>query len=223
MGLDAFMDELLVARAERRRLEQQRELMAHELEHRVKNLLAMVMAVARQTFAGAVARETLDKYTARLKAISSANGLLIADKWQGAQLREIVETAIAPFRDEGADQFLISGPNVSCSSSASVSLGMALHELCTNAAKYGALSCAGGTVSLTWTASMDGDQFEMEWREAGGPPVPPSPTAGFGTTVISRILATHLNGEVDLQYRPEGLVCTFRCGVSNLMPQSAAA
>jgi two-component sensor histidine kinase len=209
--LDTFMDELLAARAERQRLETQRQLMSRELDHRVKNLLATVNAVARQTFGGSVAPEIFQKYHGRLQAIAAANSLLMEDKWQSAGFREVVEVSLEPFRDRKVDPFALEGPELACSSSASIAFGMALHELCTNAVKYGALSVPEGRVNLTWRLPPGTDDFEMVWREEGGPAVQASPTAGFGSTVVTRVLAAQLGGTADLDFRPEGLVCTIRC------------
>jgi two-component sensor histidine kinase len=209
--LDTFMDELLVARAERQRLETQRQLMSRELDHRVKNLLATVNAVARQTFGGSVAPEIFQKYHGRLQAIAAANSLLMEDKWQSAGFREVVEVSLEPFRDRKVDPFALEGPELACSSSASIAFGMALHELCTNAVKYGALSVPGGHVILTWRLPPGTDDFEMVWQEEGGPAVPANPTAGFGSTVVTRVLAAQLEGTAHLDFRPDGLVCTIRC------------
>jgi two-component sensor histidine kinase len=214
--LDAFWDELLVARAERERLENQRQLMSRELDHRVKNLLATVQVVARQTFAGAVAPETFQKYNGRLNAIASANALLMADRWQSAGLKDVVAASIAPFRDLKYDPFKIEGPEIACGSSASIAFGMALHELCTNAVKYGALSAPDGKVYLTWQVLKDADEFVMEWREEGGPLVKSNRKAGFGSTVVTSVLASQLDGRAELNFRPEGLVFTVRCRVSKV-------
>jgi two-component sensor histidine kinase len=209
--LDTFMDELLVARAERQRLETQRQLMSRELDHRVKNLLATVNAVARQTFGSVVDAEIFQKYNGRLQAIARANSLLMEDKWQSAGFREVIEVSIEPFRDREVDPFFVEGPELACNSSASIAFGMALHELCTNAVKYGALSVPQGRVHLTWRLPPGTEDFEMVWREEGGPAVQANPKAGFGTSVVTRVLAAQLGGTADLDFRPEGLVCTIQC------------
>ncbi len=214
--LDTFMDELLAGRAERRRLETQRQLMSRELDHRVKNLLATVNAVARQTFGGTVAPEIFQVYHGRLQAIAAANSLLMEDRWQSASLREVVEVSIQPFRDREVDPFTVEGAELECSSSASIAFGMALHELCTNAVKYGALSVPEGRIHLTWQLPRGTEDFEMVWREEGGPTVQASPTAGFGSTVVTKVLAAQLGGLVDLDFRPEGVICTITCRASEV-------
>jgi two-component sensor histidine kinase len=214
--LDTFMDELLVARAERQRLETQRQLMSRELDHRVKNLLATVNAVARQTFGSVVDAEIFQKYNGRLQAIARANSLLMEDRWQSAGLRAVVEVSIEPFRDREVDPFTVDGPELACSSSASIAFGMALHELCTNAVKHGALSVPEGRIHLTWRLPPGTEDFEMVWRESGGPAVEANPKAGFGSTVVTKVLAAQLGGLVDLNFRSEGLICTITCRASEV-------
>lgn len=209
MELDAFMDELLQARSEQERLEAQRKLMSHELDHRVKNLLAMVQAVARQTLANSAAPEDMGKFNDRLKAIGTANALLMEERWQAARLRDVIETGIDPFRNKEVTNFRLQGPDLPCNSNACVAIGMALHELCTNAAKYGALSVPGGVVHLTWQVSDA--TFRLEWREEGGPTVQPPTRAGFGNTMIERVLGPQLGGKVDLSFEPGGVVCILEC------------
>lgn len=221
--LDTFMDELLVAREERERLETQRKLMSRELDHRVKNLLATVHAIARQTFSGAVAPEVFQKYNGRLHAIATANSLLMEDRWQSAGIRKVVEASIGPFRDREVDPFFVDGLELECSSSASIAFGMALHELCTNAVKYGALSVPDGRIHLSWRLLHETDDFEMIWREEGGPLVQANPKAGFGSTVVTRVLAAQLGGRADLDFRRDGLVCTIRCRASEVAKPAPAS
>lgn len=160
-ALDSFMDRLTVARAERRTAEAQRELLARELDHRVKNLLASVQAVARQTFRGS-SDEAARIFSGRLAAMGNAHQVLMSGAWRAAPMHDLVAAAVAPFNHataaEGAP-FAMSGPAFDVDSHAAMALSMGLHELCTNAAKHGALSRPGGKVALSWR--LDGDGFTL--------------------------------------------------------------
>jgi two-component sensor histidine kinase len=144
-------------------------------------------------------------------ALSRAHDVLTARRWEGAELRDIVVGAIQPF-DAGGGRFKVSGPSAWLEPQAALALAMALHELATNAAKYGALSVAGGQVALKWTVKRDGDDgldLQLSWREAKGPKVTPPSRKGFGSRLLERGLAAELNGTVVVDYRPDGLVCTM--------------
>lgn len=211
-AIDRFMDELVAARQERRLSEKQRELLVGELDHRVKNLLTTVQAVARQTFRDKdLTEEALDIFSKRLAAMSGAHQLLLKDDWQAASLAELVATAIAPFDNPDKTQFRISGPDVLLPSKAALALGMALHELCTNAVKYGALRDPAGLIKITWTddrnlAATD-PEFHFIWSEHDGPPVCPPQRKGFGSRMIQQILANEMGGKVHVEYKPNGIVC----------------
>lgn len=138
------------------------------------------------------------------------------DKWQSAGLRAVVEVSIEPFRDREVDPFTVDGPELACSSSASIAFGMALHELCTNAVKHGALSVPEGRIHLMWRLPPGTEDFEMVWRESGGPAVEANPKAGFGSTVVTKVLAAQLGALVDLNFRSEGLICTITCRASEV-------
>jgi two-component sensor histidine kinase len=199
-AIDSFMDELEVAR-------RQQELLVGELGHRVKNILATVQSVARQTFAsGGTDRGALESFTARLNAMGNAFDLLTADSWRSADLREIVVKGIRPFDRSGSSRFLIKGPAYLLDSKGALAFSMAIHELCTNASKYGALSTAEGVVDICWC--RDGSSgLIFRWKESGGPAVKPPTTTGFGTRMIERVLASQVGAKVRTEYSESGFGC----------------
>ena len=196
---------------DRKRAEERRTTLIHELNHRVKNTLAAVQSIARQTLRrGRPVEQAEEMFTARLLALSAAHDVLTRENWEGAGLREIVAGALRPFEAQGERRITAGGPEVRLGSRAALALAMALHELATNAAKYGALSGDAGEVRLVWQlreAGDDGVQLDLEWRERGGPPVRPPASTGFGSRLLTQGLAADLAGPAQLDFAPEGLVC----------------
>ena len=193
---------------ERKRAEETRELLLHEIKHRVKNTLGTVQAIASQTFRGAP-REERDAFNARLRALSSAHDLLTRQNFDQVPVRETVERALSPFQEDDAHRIAASGDPVLLSANQSLLLAMAIHELATNAVKYGALSNATGTVELHWTTRHEPDaRLLLEWRESGGPAVSPPTRRGFGTNLLERALHQE-EGSATMLYAPEGLTCTL--------------
>jgi two-component sensor histidine kinase len=187
-----------------KRAEALRDLLAHELSHRVKNSLSVVQAIAMQTFkAGDEAR--LDVFNGRLKALAQAQDLLLQDAWEPVQLRDVVENSLGPICPAG--RCTADGDDYALDAQRGLSLALALHELGTNAAKYGALSSPGGAVRVSWTAG-DGE-LRLSWAESGGPPVAAPLHRGFGTRLITRNLEADFGGKVDLNYARSGLVLTL--------------
>ncbi|HEX2147774.1 MAG TPA: HWE histidine kinase domain-containing protein [Pseudorhizobium sp.] len=210
-AVDAFMDELALRREQQQQDDRMRHILIRELDHRIKNILSMVQAVARQTFRAADSVEDVSEaFFRRLHAMAGAHQLLTKN-WQSASLKATVETAIAPFEDPDLNRFAIEGEDFEVPSSTALSLSMALHELCTNAAKYGALSVETGRVEIKWThpATPDSD-FVFTWKENGGPPVAPPKREGFGTLMIERVLSQQLQAKVAMRYEPMGLQCEIR-------------
>jgi PAS domain S-box-containing protein len=195
---------------DRKRIEDHRLLLLNELNHRVKNTLAMVQSISVQSFHRsktiAAGRETFES---RLLALSRAHDVLTNESWQGANLGEIVAQAIAPYRTGEPSRFQVSGPPVRLSAKMALSISMALHELATNAVKYGALSNEQGSVTIAWHSRREtkGSQLQLEWSEAGGPPVVAPRQKGFGTRLIERGLAQELGGRAKIEYRPHGVWC----------------
>ncbi|MFC3069196.1 CHASE domain-containing protein [Phenylobacterium soli] len=194
--------------AARQALEDQRQLLIAELNHRVKNTLSAVQAIAAQTIGrDGDPRAARAAFEARLLALSHAHDLLTRERWQGAQLMELAALELAPYRR--GRNVVIEGPATSLSPDQCVALAMALHELTTNAAKYGALSTAAGALSLTWThqSAASGGTLELLWRERGGPPVAKPSRRGFGLRLIEQGVARQLRAEVEVLFQPEGLAC----------------
>ena len=195
----------------RRQAEDHLRLVINELNHRVKNNLAMIQAISAQTFRNA---EDLSKaeadFTARILALAKANDLLTDEHWVDASLKSVIETALQPhFADKG--RCAIRGPMVRLSAKTALSLSMAMHELATNAVKYGAWSSETGQVSVAWSLEPDltGERLRLEWRESGGPPVSAPKRRGFGSRLVERGLAAELEGEARLRFEPDGLVCSI--------------
>lgn len=203
-----------------RQAEAQRALLVAELNHRVKNTLAIVQAVARQTFERSdVPHETRQAFDGRLSALAAAHDLLTRENWEKASLRALAADA-AVLCGSAGERILFDGPPLVLEPKQAVSVALALHELCTNAMKYGSLSGSGGGVEMTWRLTDETrPRLALVWREHGGPPVAPPRRRGFGTRMIERVLAQELGGEVAVEFRPQGLVCT----VTAPAPGGAAA
>lgn len=208
---------MLVDITMRKQAEEAQQALIHELNHRVKNSLATVQAIALQTFySSSDPREFLDKFQGRLLALSNAHDSLTRSNWIGLRIEELFETELGPYVIAGRDRVHRGGPDIVLSPRVALALGMVLHELATNAAKYGALSRETGRVGLQW--SVDGTSsdasFSLSWQESGGP-APTSPTvAGFGTRFIKRCVAVELGGEVHLAFEPDGLCCRMHFPLS---------
>ncbi len=193
---------------ERKRAEASRELLLQEIKHRVKNTLATVQAMATQSFREAPPAEK-QAFIDRLHALSEAHDLLTQKNWVSAEAKETVERALVPFRGGREQRLNCAGPEVELSPGKALLLAMFLHELGTNAVKYGALSNPAGTVDVQWRDFRRAQpQFVMEWRESGGPPVAPPTRQGFGTRMIERALKGE-GGSAKFDFHPTGLVCTI--------------
>ena len=204
---------------ELREAEERRKLLLAELDHRVKNTLAAVQSLAGQTLRGADSLAAFgERFDARLLALSRSHDLLARETWQGADLGDVVAEALAPYRSAGsAPRVALAGPPVRLGPTATVTLGMALHELAANAAKHGALSTTIGEVAVEWSIDWRGGKspaLEICWRESGGPPVERPQRSGFGTRLIRRGLGIELNAEADLDFAPDGLQCRIRLPLS---------
>ena len=203
---------ILRDRTAEREAEERRELLINELNHRVKNSLATVQSVAVQTLRNAKdTQEASALFEARLMALARAHDVLTQESWEGARLKAIVAGAVAPFQALADDRFDVKGPDVWVSPQFALALAMALHELGTNAVKYGALSNGSGRVEVVWSAPGRGSgrRLILDWRESGGPPVKAPERRGFGSRLIERSLANDLGGEARLEFAPTGLVCTI--------------
>jgi PAS domain S-box-containing protein len=185
-------------------------LMINELNHRVKNNLATVQAIASQTLRGTESLpEARNAFMGRLLALASAHDVLTREQWEGALLGEVARGVLTPLCGADTARLRLEGPRVMLGPRAALSIAMALHELCTNAAKYGALSADGGSVDLGWSVEPgpDGEVLSLQWRERGGPAVQPPQRRGFGSRLLERAVAAELRGEVRIDFAPSGVVC----------------
>jgi len=202
-------DSLALEIEHRRRIERHQNLLLDELNHRVKNTLATVQAMATQTLKGVEAGPR-DTFLARLFALSSQHDLLTMDNWEGASLEGVVRRALRPWRETaGRPRFRVEGPAVHLDTKRALALGMVFHELATNAANHGALSNANGMVKVVWTLEPDGKLLKLCWEEEGGPKVGEPQRRGFGLRVIEHGLAREISGKVTLDFRPQGLLCAW--------------
>jgi PAS domain S-box-containing protein len=195
--------------SERHRADAQRELLLAELNHRVKNTLAVVQSLAHQTFRNVDAPEAKTAFEGRLFALAAAHNLLTQSNWESAAVHDIARDSLQT-DDANAGRVHLAGPRVLLTPRAALAVAMALHELGTNAVKYGALSNEAGRVLLTWSVRAGDPQvLRLEWREEGGPPVVPPERRGFGSILLERSLAHDLDGKVTTDFRREGLVCVI--------------
>ncbi|HXE17298.1 MAG TPA: HWE histidine kinase domain-containing protein [Stellaceae bacterium] len=194
---------------DRKRAEQQRTLLINELNHRVKNTLATVQSLAAQSMRGRGGVDARQRFEARLSALAQAHDLLTVEGWRGAALGDVVARALSPFRT-GDSRIDVRGITVLLSPKQALAMSMALHELGTNALKYGALSNDSGRVRVAWQASDESDgetRIELVWDESGGPPVGAQPRKGFGSRLLERNLARELGGPTTIEFRPAGVIC----------------
>jgi PAS domain S-box-containing protein len=210
---------------ERKRYEEHIELLLHEVNHRSKNLLALVQAVARQTSASSP-NDFVARFGERIQAMAAAQDLLVKNEWRGVDLDGLVRSQLAHFVDLIGTRIEIGGPALLLSASAAQALGMALHELATNAGKYGSLSNADGHVSIEWSieaVETGRDNFVIGWTETGGPAVQTPQRSGFGTTVICGVTASSLDGKADFDLPPEGLKWRLECRASEVLESGRPA
>ena len=197
---------------ERKEWDDHRELLINELNHRVKNTLTIVQAMAAQSLRH-VSDEDRPKAQAfedRLFALARAHDVLTRENWEGAELREIIDEVVEPYLRQKTKHFEIEGPRLRLIPRTALAIAMAVHELATNAAKYGALSVPSGCVVITWAITPgDVPRLVLRWQERGGPPVTVPTRRGFGTRLIERSLAQDIGGEVRLTYAPAGAVCVM--------------
>lgn len=219
-GINIVAQDITARRAaekELRQREKHQHLLIGELNHRAKNTLALVQALAHQTLRGedvpALVKETFNK---RLAALGAAHSLLIQHNWTGAGLLDIAEQTLLAHCGDAA-RFTIDGAQVRVGAKPAVSIALALHELCTNATKYGALSNDEGVISLSWEVDDTPESgIKMRWVETGGPMVVPPVRKGFGSRLLETALASELHGTVTIDYRPEGVVCEIEGRVAHV-------
>ena len=190
------------------------DLLIEELNHRVKNTLALMQAIAVQTFRSA-SREERAKFEGRLGALAEAHNLLSQEKWAGSELKDVIARAVQPFLPNAPERIRMNGPAVPLSPRLAVVLSMIVHEIATNAAKYGALSNETGRVTLEWEVIADTPKpwLRLIWTEIGGPPVTAPVQRGFGSRLIERSARDQLGGEATVDFLPRGVVYTVSCAL----------
>ncbi|HEY7608590.1 MAG TPA: HWE histidine kinase domain-containing protein [Alphaproteobacteria bacterium] len=196
---------------ERARDAARRQVLLGELNHRVRNSLAVVLSLAQQTAQGATSLpDFLSAFQGRVMALASAHNLLTRAQWQGASLGALVEASLAPERAAKPALVEIAGPACDLPPQKALAMTMGLHELATNARKYGSLSAAGGRLSVTWTVAETGGERRLAllWLERGGPPVTTPTRSGFGSRLLQRVLSADVEGSVRLDFDPPGVRCT---------------
>jgi PAS domain S-box-containing protein len=210
---------------DRKQAEDRQQILAAELSHRVKNLLTVIGVLAERTGDRATSVEQfLDAFRGRIGALNSAQAALIAGDWQGASLTALVHAALEPYFVDGS-RIHVEVEDLPIRSDFALTLTLALHELATNAAKYGALSSATGRVRLTARveAGEAGAEFRLDWQEDGGPPVQPPTTAGFGTAMLVHAMQYQHHGRTELIWREAGLVCRLRLPLAEMTIVSGGA
>lgn len=193
------------------------DLLIDELNHRVKNTLAILQSIATQTFRSA-SRAEREKFEGRLGALAEAHNLLSQEKWQGSELQDVIARVLKPYLLNNPERVRMFGPKVPLSPRLAVVLSMIVHEIATNAAKYGALSNDNGTVTVDWEIleESDGRKLRMIWTETGGPQVTAPVQRGFGSRLIERSARDQLGGEATVDFLPRGVVCTVTAALDHV-------
>jgi PAS domain S-box-containing protein len=202
---------------ERKEREEREHLLMREVSHRAKNMLSVVDAIARQT-ATRDPKHFIECFSERIQALSANQDLLIRNEWRGVEIVDLVSAQLAPFADLIGSRIVMSGPKLRLKAASAQAIGLALHELATNAGKYGALSDTG-RVDICW--GTDRNTFTIGWTERDGPPVSPSPQRGFGTVVMKEMAERSLDGKVDLEYAPSGVTWCLTCPAANALEPTA--
>jgi PAS domain S-box-containing protein len=193
----------------RKQAEEQMSYALREVDHRAKNLLSLVQAIARQTARSETPGEFVELFSERLRGLSASHDLLVGNRWKGVALKDLARSQLSHFKDALGSRVRLDGPAVELNASAAQTIGMAIHELATNAAKYGALSNETGAVLIDW--SIDAGTFAMRWLEHGGPAVSAPARMGFGRIVLVRMAQDALDAEVSLDYKPAGVEWRLSC------------
>lgn len=205
---------------EQKNAEERQEILLGEMRHRAKNLVSLVEGIARlsQPKNRPDVDAFIDVYMGRLKALLRTGDIVLSSNLRTADLGDVVEAALAPFqREDGASRITVHGPAIALPERTAGGIALAVHELATNAVKYGALSTPAGVVAIEWTLSPQG-RLVMEWKETGGPRVSPPQAEGFGAKVIRHSVAHEPGGGITIDYRPDGLFCSFAFEIARARP-----
>jgi PAS domain S-box-containing protein len=196
------------------------ELLVHELNHRSKNILSLVQSIARQT-SGSNHEDYIARFSQRLQSLAANQDLLVKSEWNGVSIHDLVRAQLAHFADLIDQRILVEGPMLSFTPAAAQGIGLALHELATNAGKYGALADLKGRVDIAW--ACDEGMFSISWTESNGPPVIPPKRRGFGNTVTTSLAEMSVDGAVDLQFPQAGLTWRLTCPADKALELGALA
>lgn len=208
---------LAEAAVNRKQAENDIRLLMREVAHRAKNQLTVVASIAKQSARNARTFAAFqDAFQKRLHGLARSTDLLIAGAGAGVELRELLEAQIGPFRPDDPKRLDLSGPQFRLGSQAAQTIGLAIHELATNASKYGAFAVASGRLSLSW--EIKGDNLELMWREYVPRLRRRAEKRGFGTEIIERMLGGTLDAEIERTFHRDGLACSFRIPVAGLLP-----
>jgi PAS domain S-box-containing protein len=208
----------MVDLSQRKAAEKQQLLLMRELDHRVKNTLALVLSISSRTLHHEDTLEGFQKaFTGRIQALAATHNLLAENSWTDLTIEDVVQSELAPFTSGAAGRLVTRNLGRLMAPRAAIAFGLVIHELATNATKYGALSVPGGRVSIQPLPLVEGDErFVVEWREEGGPPVKPPTRKGFGQTVIARSLQYSTSGGTEVEFAPEGLICRVSLPLEDL-------
>ncbi len=199
---------------ERKEREGREHLLMREINHRAKNMLSVVEAIAHQT-AARNPDDFIERFSERIQALSANQDLLVRNEWKGVEIEELARAQLAPFADLIGSRIAVRGPTLRLNAASAQAVGLALHELTTNAGKYGALSKDTGDLEIGW--ATEGETFTMSWTERYGPPVSPSSRRGFGTVVMREMAERSLDGKVELDYAPSGVTWRLTCPAVNAL------
>jgi PAS domain S-box-containing protein len=202
---------------DRKEHEEKEHLLMREINHRAKNMLAVVDSIAHQT-AAKNPEDFIERFSERVQALSANQDLLVRSNWSGVEIDDMVRAQLAHFADLIGSRLVVRGPKLRLKAASAQAIGLALHELSTNAGKYGALSTETGGVNIDW--AITNARFSMSWIEHDGPPVSAPTKRGFGTTVMQALAERSVGGKVDLDYAPSGLTWRLTCAAANALESS---
>ena len=208
--------------SEQKRHEDHLNFLMHEMSHRSKNLLAVVQSIVRQIARGSVnVADYAARVSDRLQSLAFTHDQLVENNWQGATLKQLIMNQVSPFVTEGP--FLnMDGPDIRMKPKTAEGLGLAFHELATNAAKYGAFSSPNGKIDVQWRFSLSPSNepvFQFTWKETGGPAVEPRRGSGFGTTVLTRVVPETLGGNASLEFQEDGILWSIECAAGDVIAE----
>jgi PAS domain S-box-containing protein len=203
---------------ERKQQEEREHLLMREINHRAKNMLSVVHSIAQQT-ATRNPEDFIESFSERIQALSANQDLLIRNEWKGVGVDDLARAQLAPFADLIGSRIVVHGPTLRLNAASAQAIGLAFHELATNAGKYGALSKDTGRLDIGW--STDAETFKMSWTERDGPPVCAPQRRGFGAVVMQEMAERSLDGKVDLEYAPSGVTWRLTCPTVNALEPSA--